>query len=524
MTEKTLSQILRDGSLVDNTVHVIREMPFPLAPNLDAIRIERTKGKNNNPQKIRGLMERAAMARTIDPETVFLNRDADYEHNTADGLITTRGNGTLIESATMTHSKTSELVFLTGNADYENIHDDASDAVSGESALNFTLTTGNLIGVVKFDRYTLKVSSRFGDDFLKYIIADADGFVELPDQGGTSQDGYKWLLIFLWLVKRRKAFRLGLPKAYTTRSEELTRPRGSIDPVDYVLNHTRAVYRCTFREHRYDIPATRLIAGTLRHLESHALLRDDHALNRTFQVAIQGQRGTFQEFLATPILRNPYFADYNPVIKLSKQILRNEMADFGDQSQTNAFLFDVSMLFEYFVRKSMKRAGVSFHDKNSRDWTIPSGLQDGLRPRHLIPDLIFDLGGATYVFDVKYKSFDFKRGVSRGDLFQLHTYIGQVSNKYNIGGCGFVYPIRGSRWQKYGLEKRQGIFSETITQGGRSVPFHVAFIKVPEAKSDGQDFRNQFKIQLKNFLSAFLKRLLADDIESDVGYLPTHSQ
>ena len=222
--------------------------------------------------------------------------------------------------------------------------------MSGPDPLNFNLATGNLIGCVKSEGYTLRVSSRFGDEFLKYIIADADGFVELPDQGGMEKGGYEWLLVYLWLVKLKKAFRLGLPKAYETRTESLTQVRGRLDPVDYFLNQQRARYRCTYREHSYDNDTTRLIARTLQHLDSHDFLRESHVLNQTFQIATQGKRSTLQDLLATLPVRNPYYADYNPVITLSKQILRDELSDFGDQSETSAFFFDVSMLFEYFVR------------------------------------------------------------------------------------------------------------------------------------------------------------------------------
>jgi 5-methylcytosine-specific restriction enzyme subunit McrC len=166
------------------------------------------------------------------------------------------------------------------------------------------------------------------------------------------------------------------------------------------------------------------------------------------------------------------------------------------------------MLFEYFARKLLKRAGISLHSESSRDWTIPSGLPNGNERRRLIPDLIFDIGKATYVFDVKYKSFDFVYRVSREDLFQLHTYVGQVSNKHDLKGCGLIYPIRESRWEKCGLERVQGIVSKTIIQAGRSVPFHVAFIKVPEAQTEFGEFRNRFKSLLEQFLGVFLNRLV----------------
>jgi 5-methylcytosine-specific restriction enzyme subunit McrC len=467
MIEKTLSQILSDGSLVDNTVHTVRENVFRAVSNGVASRIRPGKGKKNNSQKIWALIRKAEILPTEASKLIFLVQNGQYEHNTNDAFVNIRG---ISES-------------------------------------DFSLTTGNLIGCFRADGYTLTVSSRFGDDFLKYIIADADGFLELPEQGGTKKGDYEWLLIYLWLVKLKKAFRLGLPKAYATRSENLTELRGRLDPVDYFLNHGRASYRCTYREHRYDNEATRLIARTLQHLESHAFLQDAQALNQTFQIAIQGQRSTLLDLLATRPLRNPYYADYNPVIALSKQILRNELADFGDKSQTSGFFFDVSMLFEYFVRKLLKRAGLLFYSKNDCDWPIPSGLPNDYTRRSLIPDLVFDIGGATYVFDVKYKSFDFHNGVNREDLFQLHTYIGKASNILALGGCGFIYPIRESRWEEHGLGAIDGIFSDTITQARRLVPFHVAFIKVPQQKDGSRVFRTSFRTQVENFGSAFLKRL-----------------
>ena len=51
---------------------------------------------------------------------------------------------------------------------------------------------------------------------------------------------------------------------------------------------------------------------------------------------------------------NPFYKEYNDVIDLSKLILRDELSDFGEKSDSSAFFFDVSMLFEYFVRKLFK--------------------------------------------------------------------------------------------------------------------------------------------------------------------------
>jgi 5-methylcytosine-specific restriction enzyme subunit McrC len=466
---KTLSQIISDGTLVDNSVYQAETGVFRAGSFGPSVEIRQGGRGPNNPLTGWSLIHKAATLNTENSKLVFRVPDADYEHNTDDAFI----------------------------------------SVVGADPLNFNLATGNLIGCVKSEGYTLRVTSRFGDEFLKYIIADADGFVELPDQGGMERGGYEWLLVYLWLVKLKKAFRLGLPKAYETRSESLTQVRGRLDPVDYFLNQQRARYRCTYREHSYDNDTTRLIARTLQHLDSHDFLRESHVLNQTFQIATQGRRSTLQNLLATLPVRNPYYADYNPVITLSKQIMRDELSDFGDQSETSAFFFDVSMLFEYFMRKLLKQAGMVFHEKSGRHWQIPSGLRNDFRK--LIPDLVFDVNSGTYVFDVKYKRFDFAYGVSREDLFQIHTYIGQVSNEHNVAGCGFIYPIRESRWHECGLEATRGIFSETITQGSRTIPFHVVFLKIPEQGKNVPN--NQWPKMFRNFFQQNTAELIRNLLE-----------
>src|SRR4029077_734942 len=101
----------------------------------------------------------------------------------------------------------------------------------------------------------------------RFVIADADGFLEMEDYGGHEYTGdYDWLLVYLWMIKLKKACRLGLPKAYVGRTETTPRVRGGLDPVRYFLDGERAAYLCSYREHSYCNPATILIAETFRKL------------------------------------------------------------------------------------------------------------------------------------------------------------------------------------------------------------------------------------------------------------------
>lgn len=478
----SLERILREGHVLDNTSHVVQDCSFS-AGHL-GVPVEVWDGNGAASQwrawqflaKINTELNKRLKSREHAELVVFPGQD--YEHNTTDDLIRMPAGG---------------------------------------DCKNFSFSTGNLIGCVsgRFDgyRFTLHVSSRFGDEFLKYIIADADGFLELPDKGGTKSEGYEWLLCHLWLIKLKKAFRLGLPKAYETRRESLPLVRGRLDVVDYFRNHERARYACAYREHSYDNGATRLIARTLEHLDSRSMLHDAHHLNQTFQSATEGRRHTLKALLSAPQVRNPYYADYNLVMTLAKRILRNDLADFGDNDRTSAFFFDVSMLFEYFIRKLLRRAGMMLRDKTGCTWSIPRGQQNPNATRELVPDLVFDFDGRSFVFDVKYKRFDFQDGVKREDHFQLHTYIGQAANESEVAGCGFIYPIRESRWNDKNLDACGGIWTSTITQGGREIPFHVVFLKIPEQEAVPDDdwpqiFRERFKLITKDFVTHLLERLV----------------
>jgi hypothetical protein len=473
---KSLGQILRDD-VVDNTFHQVRDSIFTAGHQREPTRIE----ERNDFLAWRFMTEISArlneQLRSSERSEIVLLGAGDYEHNTQDDFLRMSG---------------------------------------GFNHNDFSFSTGNLIGCVtgmtEGQQFIIRISSRFGDEFLKYIIADTDGFLELPDQGGTGSGGYEWLLCYLWLIKLKKAFRMGLPKSYETKKETLPGVRGRLDVVDYFRNSELARYACTYREHSYDNGATRLIARTLEHLDARMFLRNEHQLNQTFQVATAGRRHSLRDLFAVPLVRNPYYADYNPVLALSKRILRNDLANVGEQDKTSAFLFDVSMLFEYFIRKLIQRAGVSVRDKTQSTWFTPRGQPNSNSQRKLIPDLVFDIQGRSFVFDVKYKRFPFHDGVAREDMFQIHTYVGQAANESEVGGCGFIYPVLESRWKSERLDSLGWVWTSTIMQGRREVPFHVAFLMVPERGDTPEGewpavFQNRFKKSIETFVQRLTDRL-----------------
>lgn len=389
------------------------------------------------------------------------------------------------------------------NAYYEHNTEDPLIRLSGKDASNYRLETGNLVGFVKQGSYSLKISSRFGDEFLKYIIADADGFLELENKGGEQdEDDYTWLLAFLWNIKFKRACRLGLPKQYVSRNERLSKPRGNLDVVDFFQKAQTGRYACRYREHSYQNDAVSLMIAAYEAMarsknKTAPLIQSSRAQYCAFVEANAGLRRSRRDLLATPHFTNPFYSDYNTVIDLSKRVLRNQSASFGERQDSSAFLFDVSMLFEYFVRKLLQRAGISLLPKSSRDHRIPTGAT-GSYTRDLQPDIVFEHNGQRYVFDVKYKSFDRQYGATREDLFQLHTYLGQFSNDgVPVRACGLIYPIKESRlqaWVDDGFNRWQ---PTRMRQQGHDVDFFTLFLSVPEK---GADFNSEMLKNCRDFM------------------------
>lgn len=462
--EKYLCDIIKDGTLVDNRSYTIADgilTPKAAQPNTTVKNIP-TEENRIIWEFLNDVASQTASAKNTGRVVTFNHHE--YVHNTNDPLI----------------------------------------RLSGVDGGNFQLDTGNLVGFVTSGKHTLRIGSRFGEDFLRYIIADTDGFLELEDMGGSGEhddQGSNWLLAYFWNIKFKRAYRLGVPKAYVTRRDRLSRVRGSIDVVDYYHHGASGKYLCRYREHSYDSPATSLFLKAYETIAAkYPFCAPTRKIYNAFLAASQGVKRSRQEILNTPFFSNPFYSDYNLVIDLSKRVIRQQSMENQSEQAENAFLFDVSMLFEYFIRKTLTRNGIDLHGKSGQTYRIPTG--DAQKHGHkLIPDIVFEHNGGLYVFDVKYKNFSLEYGVRREDLFQLHTYIGQWGNDTPVSACGFIYPIAEHRAGQIASAGVPGLISSEITQQGRKIPFHILFLIIPDGNTDSPlPFTQRMKHQCDSFM------------------------
>lgn len=376
-----------------------------------------------------------------------------------------------------------------------------SDSFFTFDEYNRNLITGNLVGSASGYNddgyyYNISISSRFGDNFLKHLIASSDGFLELPDSGDSSQEGLaEWLLIFLWKTKLKHAYRLGLPKQYVSKTQKTVSFRGTLNINDGVRNPMFIPpYDCSFREHSYDNSITRLISNTFRLIRSKELVQDCHKLRQDFNTATEGKRVSINELMVYDEVKNPYYKDYNTVANLSRRIIKKEMADFSsNKNDLSAFFFDVSMLFEHFIRKILIRRGLMLEEKNKEQYSIPSGGFNNSGQWRLYPDVVINHeDGSVDVFDVKYKRFNFQYGVERDDLFQINTYVANILNNKKVNKCGFIFPIEEDK-----IELVNNPIIQELSVAGKQIKFEVHFFIVP--KDTNEDYSKLFQKNITNF-------------------------
>ena len=351
------------------------------------------------------------------------------------------------------------------------------------------LYTGNIVGSIRYDEFELNIHSRFGDKFLMYMIANADGFLEYENMGSIDKNASlgEWLLIYLWKIKLKKASSLGMYKSYENFKDDLLFVKGKIDFSKNKFQINRKI-TCEYREHSYSNEINYKIKLALNKTFKRypELVKDIAYLKRGFD-EIKYRKNSKNKIL------NPYYYPYKEVYDLSLKILKNEFASIGEE-KFNAILFDISMLFEHHIRKLLIKNRFILDEKNKKEFTIPNGVGES----KIYPDIIIKHpDGSISIFDVKYKNFDKVYGVNREDRFQLISYIAIYSQAYKIKECGFIYPTTSN-------ETKDKI--QELKFCNKEIPFKVLFYKI---SNDTDNFRT-FQQKLDN---EFIKKFKSATIE-----------
>ena len=356
--------------------------------------------------------------------------------------------------------------------------------VTGEDFDSTEIYTFNIVGSIFYKKKTFNINSRFGNDFLQYMIASSEGFLELEEAGGVSKDISiaEWLIIYYFKVKLKSAFTLGMYKTYSKLSNDLNKIRGQIDINHYInKGYFDGKTRCTYQQHSYINEVNYIISRAINKIfkddKYQAIVQDIHTIKNAFN-QIEHKNLNLRQ-LKNIKVKNPFYAQYNEVCKLAHRILNDDFGSSGTED-FSAFLFDISLLFEHHIR-SLLKTKYKLYPKNQKDYKVPNGCGCN----SIYPDVIIkNEDGTISLYDVKYKYF---RGeVDRSDRFQLISYVAIYLNGYEIKECGFIYP---------GDVQEKCIKKQELNVAGHRIPFKIILYNIFNAKTENTvvDVDNQEK-------------------------------
>jgi 5-methylcytosine-specific restriction enzyme subunit McrC len=347
----------------------------------------------------------------------------------------------------------------------------------------FMVITNNIGGTIVFNGRKINITSRFGDNFLKYMIASSEGFLEFEKLGGIecNDNLALWILVYYWKLKLKKAFFLGLYKNYVKKTEKLSKIKGNVNFSKIYEFYSTGKLECTYKDHSYSNYINLIIKKALNKTFSlyYELVNDIGDIKRVFNEI------NFNNLDKKDKILNSYYLPYKEVFDLSLKILNNEMGNLGKQ-QNNALLFDYSLLFEHHIRKLLIFNNFNLEEKNKKEFTIPNGIDES----YIYPDIIvYHNDNSISVYDVKYKNFDEIFGIKREDRFQIVSYAAILSSKYKIKECGIIYP---------GKEKKFKFQELNICN--LNIPFKVLFYPIAKDKGEFIDYVKKQKENDKYFL------------------------
>ena len=154
--------------------------------------------------------------------------------------------------------------------------------------------------------------------------------------GENHTEGYEWLLAYLLEHQVEEGYRLGIPKTYITKKNEIH---------GYVGQSIQLTTSEIIPQENIYVPTANTVTTVLQLRCSSKPMR---RLNINHSVSIRGISTMLSSMLIwgekvssgdleNPYFTNPFYNDYNILIDLSKKIINQEGSDFGYQQESSAF-------------------------------------------------------------------------------------------------------------------------------------------------------------------------------------------
>lgn len=297
---------------------------------------------------------------------------------------------------------------------------------------------GRYVGELRRDDRVLEIRPRLGIDVLAAWAAAALNLRIVPKTG--EQRGASTLIAELMAVSWRgavvEAARHGLPGLREDRTHEGAYVRGRLDvPTTLKLRaRGRAAVASVERPKIIDNPVARSIVLADRVLDQR-IGRAGWRGERVEEIidrlrTATGSRPTLPSRRELQRVRfTPITLPYRRAGWLSWEIARHRgLRSSAESERVEGLLIDVAELWELFVvhcaRRAVGRANVTHGTHLQGGRHLLRNLEDTHSMGRLFPDLIVGSSDEPHaIIDAKYKPLAGARGVDRGDLYQLTTYL-----------------------------------------------------------------------------------------------------
>ena len=290
---------------------------------------------------------------------------------------------------------------------------------------------------------------------------------------GWQRDTLLEILIGLFARKLADAVRLGLPRRYVGQEDDLPALRGRLDATRQFTTLAASPQRlaCRFDDLSFDIALNRIMKAVVAKLSRLSRAADNQRLLRELAFAYADVSAVPSAALRfDDVVLDRTNARWRDLVELARLLLGNRFqTTSGGAAQGHALLFEMNLLFEEYIARSLAKAlvpaGLRVKRQGGRRFCLTEIVDEGEGKGRFqtIPDILVQGpdGRTRLVIDTKWKRLgkrvdDPKQGVAQADVYQMIAY----GRLYECDALMLLYP-----WHR-DLAEREGITSRfRVTRG-----------------------------------------------------------
>jgi 5-methylcytosine-specific restriction enzyme subunit McrC len=265
----------------------------------------------------------------------------------------------------------------------------------------------------------------------------------LSNMGGEEFENLQELFAEIIIQGMRKQLKRGLPRKYSTFSEELNVLRGKININTSVRQVSIAKRRlvCEFDEFTENTPGNQLIKCAITHLLRHKELSSERKHFLKFLRSSLNGVSDVRDVVVAP--QRSGGAEYIMLVNVCRFLIDGLLLNTGSGYKLREWLTDEAMssLYERFLLEYFRKHHSYFKARPARiDWdmdNIPSYIPQ------MISDVYLTYGDKTMIIDAKYYSRSMvdrygKKAYHSNNLYQMFTYVKNADKARNGNVSGMI--------------------------------------------------------------------------------------